>query len=209
MRYNETMLDVTRFNHVWQQLTGQPPRDRLFTELATKYAEPNRYYHNTAHLEDCLAVFDIMRHQAQRPAEVELALWFHDSIYDVKGKENEELSAAWAVSELAGSNIEVIQRIKQLILATKHQVAPSDPDQQLLVDIDLSILGRELAVFDRFDAQIRQEYAWVPEEEYRPGRAKVLQQFLDRPNIYSTPMMRERYEQQARSNLQRAINALR
>jgi predicted metal-dependent HD superfamily phosphohydrolase len=48
----------------------------------------------------------------------------------------------------------------------------------------------------------------VPEADYRAGRTAILRRFLNRPAIYSTPLLFERYEQQARSNLQRAVAAL-
>ena len=94
-----------------------------------------------------------------------------------------------------------------LILATKHN-RPVSGDAALLVDIDLAILGKPADEFDRYDAAIRQEYAWVSEEAYRAGRSKVLQSFLDRTTIYQTEFFRNLYEAQARTNLQRVLHIL-
>jgi predicted metal-dependent HD superfamily phosphohydrolase len=96
-----------------------------------------------------------------------------------------------------------------LILATQHHTPPTRLDAALLVDIDLSILGRSSAEFDRYNAAIQQEYQWVPEAPYREARAKVLQSFLDRPAIYLTPHFHDRYEAQAHQNLTQAIRNLR
>jgi predicted metal-dependent HD superfamily phosphohydrolase len=102
----------------------------------------------------------------------------------------------------------VAQRIAQLILATRHLTLSDDPDTQLLCDIDLSILGREPAVFDEFERRIRQEYDWVPEPIYRTSRSEILAGFLRRRFIYQTGVFRDQYEAQARANLERLIKKL-
>jgi predicted metal-dependent HD superfamily phosphohydrolase len=99
--------------------------------------------------------------------------------------------------------------VADLVLATRHDTLPADPDAQLLCDIDLSILGRDADRSARFEQQIRREYAWVPEPLYRSARAEVLAGFLARPAVYQTEFFRERYERGARSNLTRIIGELR
>jgi predicted metal-dependent HD superfamily phosphohydrolase len=96
-----------------------------------------------------------------------------------------------------------------LVLLTKHVQPPVSRDAELLLDVDLSILGREPAVFADYDRRIRGEYAWVPEEQYRARRAAILEGFLHRPSIYRTAFFRDRLEAQARDNLERAIARLR
>jgi predicted metal-dependent HD superfamily phosphohydrolase len=93
-------------------------------------------------------------------------------------------------------------------MATRHDAAVDEPDQQLLVDIDLGILGQPRAIFDAYDAAIRREYHWLPWPRYAETRVAVLTGFLDRPHIYSTPPLRERFEKQARSNIAYAIATL-
>ncbi len=204
------MLEAVRFQQVWQHITGDAPRYGLFDEITSAYGEVSRHYHGTTHLLDCLQQLDRVQHLAEHPHEVELALWFHDAVYDVKAKDNEERSAAWAVRELSASGVvvEVITRIEALILATRHQASPTAADEQLLVDIDLSILGTEQTGYDQYSTNIHAEYAWVPMTDYCRGRAAVLEQFLARPFIYSTPWFRERYEVRARENMQREIRHL-
>ena len=136
-----------------------------------------------------------------------MALWFHDAIYDPQAADNEQRSADWAVAELTrhGVGATSVQHVHALIVATCHSATPSDPDQQLLVDIDLSILGASPARFAEYDAQVRAEYDWVETGVYQTKRKTVLKGFLDRPTIYSTALFKARYEQQARKNLQRLI----
>lgn len=184
--------------------------DAHFEQLQACYGEVQRAYHNLAHIEDCLAQFDPVRSLAERPAEVEAALWLHDVIYDPRRQDNEARSADWAHTALAagGVAVEVIERIAALILATQHTSIPVALDAMLVVDIDLSILGRPPAAFDRYERAIREEYAWVPAEQFRTGRAKVLHGFLERPRIYQTAHFYDRFEQQARQNVRRSILAL-
>lgn len=142
-------------------------------------------------------------HLAERPGEVAISLWFHDAIYEVKGKLNEQQSADWAVQVLQASSASdgAQQRIERLIMATKHDASPQQSDEKLLVDIDLSILGATPERFAEYDRQIRAEYGWVPGFIYKMKRKDVLKSFLARPYIYSTSFFRDRYEQQARINL--------
>ena len=81
--------------------------------------------------------------------------------------------------------------------------------RNLLADIDLSILGATAERFDEYEVQVRQEYAWVPGPLFRRKRGAILQAFLARPSLYSTPWLRGRFEAQARSNLQRSVARLR
>lgn len=174
----------------------------LFDRLAEAYTEPGRYYHTSMHVEACLQQFDQVRVLASAPAEIELAIWFHDAIYEPRAQDNEERSAEWAVSELrsAGCSEASVGAVRSLVLATKsHQ--PGSKDEALLVDIDLGVLGAPSHDFERYDAEVRLEYQWVPIEQYREARRKVLQGFLARDSIYHTEVFRNRLEAQARRNL--------
>jgi predicted metal-dependent HD superfamily phosphohydrolase len=97
-----------------------------------------------------------------------------------------------------------------LVLATQHtRGATLTNDEALLVDIDLSILGRSEYVFHNYECQIWREYEKVvPREQFRIGRAKVLESFLSRPVIYNTEFFRAKYEEQARKNLTRSLERL-
>jgi len=153
-----------------------------------------------------------VRRRVRRPDEVEAALWFHDVIYDPHAGDNEERSADLADRLLgaAGVTTEHLAEIRRLVLATGHRVAldPQD-DASVLTDIDLTILGAERGRFDEYEADIRREYAFVPEDEFRRRRREILESFLARPTIYATPWFRDRFEVPARENLQRSIAALR
>nr|WP_297382202.1 N-methyl-D-aspartate receptor NMDAR2C subunit [uncultured Roseateles sp.] len=201
------------WRRAWSALVGPsagtsgPDGIALRDELLAGYAEPQRHYHTQQHLEECLALLEQVRDLAEHPEEVEMALWFHDAIYDVKGSGNEERSAEWAHRALvaAGAAPTAAERVRQLVLVTRHDGVPGNVDEQVLVDIDLAILGAERPRFDEYERQIRDEYAFVPGFLFRRKRRQILRTFLDRPVLYSTAMLRERLEARARENLRRAI----
>lgn len=178
--------------------------------LVNRYGDPRRAYHNQLHLLECLEELDAAGETCADPATVALALWFHDAVYDPTRGDNEAASADLAAVRLAalGEPTDRIARVRELVLDTTHRDEPATPDGRLIVDVDLSILGKSQARFDNYDAAIRAEYAHVPDAAYRAGRATVLRQFLDRPTIFRTPMFVERYEHQARENLTRAVARL-
>jgi predicted metal-dependent HD superfamily phosphohydrolase len=204
------MLTLARWQHLMRELGAKQAPAALFDELLAAYSSEARAYHNATHIADGLEQWDIVRELAQEPAQVEAAIWYHDVVYDSQAKDNEEQSAAWAKRDLfeCGVSESHIEEITSLILITKHTGLPQTLDQQLLVDVDLSILGREEATFDAYDLAIRSEYAWVPEPAYTNGRKQVLESFLNREAIFSTPFFRDKFEVAARANLRRAIDKL-
>lgn len=195
------------WTRVWQGIGAGGDGEQVRAALVAAYAEPRRKYHSLQHLTECLEWFERVRELPRHAAEVELALWFHDAVYDVKGTDNEQRSADWAAAELvkAGVTPEVIGRVSALILATKHTAAPTEPDQQVLVDIDLAILGAAEPRFAEYGQQIRDEYAFVPEELFKPRRRALLGSFLERPRIYSTSHFHGLLEERARANLRGAV----
>ena len=104
-----------------------------------------------------------------------------------------------------GASAESARRIYDLITFTRHAAEPVGIDAQVLVDADLSILGAQPARFREYEAQVRSEYGWVPDAMFRSTRAKILKEFLARPHLYCTAHFRERYEAQARRNLQHSL----
>ncbi len=202
---------LARWHAAWQALGAVSAGDPLGRRVLARYAEPHRRYHTLRHLEECLAHLDTLRPIAERPAEVELALWFHDAVYDTRRDDNEERSAEWArkSARAGGLSADAAGRIHTLVMATRHDAPAVGRDAAVLVDADLAILGSDPARFDEYERQIRDEYAWVPEPIYRCERGKVLQAFLDRPSLYRTEPFRAAYEAQARENLARSLARLR
>jgi len=204
------MISNASWQRVWRELGADPVPNGLYNQLVAAYSEPHRQYHTLQHLRACLAHLDAAASLALHRAEVELALWFHDAVYDPRCGDNEERSAEWAWRSIlaAGCEEDVAQRVQALVLATKGHAANDDPDARLLLDIDLAILAAAPPRFDEYEEQIRAEYAHLPEPQFRFGRATVLSSFLARPRIYLTAAFHDALEHRARENITRSLAAL-
>jgi predicted metal-dependent HD superfamily phosphohydrolase len=200
----------TAWLRCFHDLGGSRPPPCTWEELQARYSEPHRAYHTLQHLKECFAWFEQTRSLARHPGDVAFALFYHDAVYDSHAHDNEARSAELAedvLGEYVRGDAEP-QRIVALIMATKHDAVPADNDAQLLVDIDLSILAAAPGRFDEYERQVRKEYDWVAPDAFREGRRRVLQQFVERPAIYSLPLFRERLEATARHNLERSLAEL-
>lgn len=183
-----------------------------FDRLAAAHSEPHRHYHTLEHVAEVLRVAG--RLPTADPRAVQLAVWFHDAVYDPRAKDNEDRSAA-LVSEWLnplGVPADVLARVAEMVRATAHlsgETAPADADTAALLDADLAILAAAEVRYRRYAADVRKEYAWVPDDAYRVGRAAVLEAFLARPRLYRTAVMHEEGDARARENMRTELDALR
>ena len=194
---------------IWDQLGLAMPVTDVYLDLLHRYQEPQRYYHTLQHIKECFAHQDYVQKAAHFPAEVAMAIWYHDAIYDVRAQDNEARSAELATEVLrdAGANKAQIERIRQHIMATKtHQSnqANENKDSDILLDIDLLILAAEPSRFEEYQQQIRQEYKHVPALIYRLKRSSILREFLSRDAIYKNHYFADQFEEDARRNLMNA-----
>lgn len=184
----------------------------LLGQLLTAYSEPHRHYHTLQHLEECFTHLDALRFIAADPIAIELALWFHDSIYDsVDPTDNEERSAKWAVQALTslGVSTKMTQRVYDLIMITKAHTPPDgDIDAATLVDCDLGILAAASDRYHEYAGQIRQEYEHFSDLDFAEGRTKVLEGLSSKARIYRTKLMISECEDRARVNMADEIERL-
>lgn len=177
--------------------------------LLDRWREPQRRYHTVDHLTAMLSIVD-----AEGGTDpVRLATWYHDAVYDPRspGDANERQSAALARAELTrlGAPEPVAAEVERLVLLTAgHAVEPGDRDGELLCDADLAVLARPPAEYDAYAAAVRREYAHVPDDLFRAGRAAVLRSLLDLPALYRRPALARRWEEPARANLERELLSL-
>jgi predicted metal-dependent HD superfamily phosphohydrolase len=193
------------------QALFRAPAGPIFDEIAFAYAELQRRYHTLAHISACLDQLDAIGRTEPARRTIELALWWHDAVYDPTRADNEARSAALARDHLGrlSEAAAVIDEVERLIMLTAgHTVAADDTIGATLVSIDLSILGQPAAIYDRYAGQVRAEYAHVPDAAFRAGRARVMTHFLEAPTIYADPDFRDRLEAPARANIAREIAAL-
>ncbi len=186
----------------------------LWQELYGYYSESHRAYHNLNHLYDLFLKLE--KQEAHDPSSVSLAIWYHDIIYRPLNKKNEEESAKLCDEKLSaiGTDQALRQKVFKLILSTKgHDTVQwstneERTDNDLLLDLDLSILGSPPEIYQQYTRQIRKEYQVVPGLLYRQGRKKVLRSFLNKAHIFKSPAFIALYEQQARENLSRELEEL-
>jgi len=188
---------------------------KLMDRLQQRYAEPQRHYHTWAHIEALLGHYLRWEDRFHRPVPVLWALYWHDAVYDPQAKDNEEQSARLLEQEAAGHlPAEDIAFAATIIRATAGHAVPEGlteedaADLALFLDMDLSILGAPRHVYDRYEAAIRAEYAFVPEDRFRAGRGAILKDFLLREKLYFTALAAHLWQAPAHENLSRALDAL-
>jgi len=192
----------------------------VYADLDRRHREPWRFYHTWDHIADCLAGLNAAHGLCDRPEAVELALWFHDAVYDPRAGDNEARSADLLREAAArlGVDAGLAAASAGLVLATAHlaetgaQLGQGSPvsarDAAAIRDLDLAILGAPPARFAVYEAAVRREYGFLSEAAWRAGRSRVLRAFLERPRIFLTGGFHDRLERQARANLEDSLRRL-
>ena len=205
------MEDLTR---AWDDLIGRhsthPDAAATGRALLESWAEPHRRYHTAGHLRDVLTHIEELAGHPTDPDAVRLAAWYHDSIYQ-GSPDDEELSAQRAEADL--KRIEVapamVAEVARLIrLTTHHRPVAGDRNGEALCDADLAPLGVDPQQYRENTAAVRAEWAHVPADDFRAGRARVLRELLAAPALFHTPLARSRWESQARANMLEELAAL-
>lgn len=191
-----------------------PPADRVeavVDDLRRRHREPHRHHHTLEHVGDVLDAIDRLADLAGDPALVRLAACYHDAMYDPRSSTNEHDSAELAARQLGELGVAVpdVAAVARLIAATAGHEPTDDPDEAVLVDADLWILGAPPERYRRYARAVRREYAHVDDDAWRAGRAAVLDGFLARDEVFTTPTGRERWEAHARANMAAELASLR
>lgn len=187
----------------------------LFKRLVYYYNQPGRYYHTLEHIRYCLAKLDEVRELVPNQDIVELAIWFHDAIFEVWADDNEERSANLAIFfliKLMGLTMVFAMRISHLIRNSAYFRNPPKiditRDAEFFLDIDLAGFGDAEDVFYRNHINVAREFDWIDKGEWRIRQIVVFDFFLKRKPIYLTDYFRDKYETQARANIKRVLTEL-
>lgn len=210
---DESARERIRFTALWTRaLSGgeSAAAKTVYGWLIELYGEPHRHYHTLNHIRHCLREFDRAAALMDDPDAVEMALWFHDAIYQPGAGDNERRSADLFRQWSDGRADPVFQqRVVDLVMATAHRELPGWRDAGFVVDIDLSSFGLPWEACERDSRLIRAEFAEVADDQYYPGHLRFLGALQGRPTIFSTQFFQQRYEGVARENLERIIAGLR
>lgn len=179
--------DVAELAERWHAVL--PHQEAMGAALVDRYREPWRRYHDARHLLAVLRQVDALAGD-QDLFIVRLAAWFHDAIYDIPFREltNEEASARLALRELsrAGLEQEDLTQVARLVRMTAEHVPGSrDPEGELLCDADLAVLAGSEEEYAAYVADVREEYASVPDEQFMEARFDVLEPWVE-GEIYRT-----------------------
>lgn len=211
------MVDLDSLARRWSPLLdGLDDVPDLLPELAARYAEPHRAYHSVDHIAALAQRFtEVQRGPTwHAPLEVQLAILFHDAIYEPGRSDNEDRSADLATATLRGTPIERnvdLARVDAMIRATKtHDRLPDPTDDDLahFIDADMAILGAPPPAYDAYAQAVRREFSAIPDAAFQQGRRAFVLAQLARPSLFHTPFFRARLDDQARENLQRELTSL-
>lgn len=182
----------------------------LWNQIVKKHNKKNRYYHNLSHLENVYNNLLAVKEMISDWDMILFSLFYHDYIYNVLKKNNEEQSAKKAKEVLQSLKIKFnrIALCTDIIIATKgHQISEIN-DVNYFTDADLSILGSSWDDYEIYYKQVRKEYKYYPDFMYNKGRIEVLKHFIKMPHIYKTDYFFDNFEKQAKENLQKEIAIL-
>ncbi|HEU4490651.1 MAG TPA: hypothetical protein VFR74_07250 [Jiangellales bacterium] len=195
----------------WTGLVG-PGAQAVGRDLMTRWSEPHREYHDVAHLRAVLDAVDLLAEHAVDLAAVRLAAWFHDAVYQGEAGTDEEASAVLAerVLQSVGVPRDRVAEVARLVrLTAGHDPEPGDADGAVLCDADLAVLGSDRQDYAAYVAAVRREYAAVPDDAFRAGRAAVLDRLLGLDPLYRTATARRLWADRAAANLRAELDRLR
>jgi predicted metal-dependent HD superfamily phosphohydrolase len=214
----EKKLDDSKLGfieEVWDMLSYQlsiPKVDsrKILEEVISKYSEPHRSYHNLSHVYSLLMMAEEYYDFIENPILFELSIWFHDLIYDPSRNDNEEKSAERALELLSPFLADsFLENLKQMILSTiEHAPILKDQDNELFLDLDMSVLATEPTIYNQYTAAIRKEFSIFSDELYQAGRKSVLEKFMAGDQIFLTDFFKENFEKQVVDNIQNELSNL-
>jgi predicted metal-dependent HD superfamily phosphohydrolase len=184
--------------------------------LRQRYAEPHRAYHGQAHIDALLAGLTAEGPHIGNKAATELAIWYHDAIYDPRATDNEARSADLLVTEMHGLACpSLISTAVRMVRATASHELPLDlpialrDDTATFLDLDMAILGATPADYDAYETGIAAEYVPIHGlDNFRTGRTAFLRGLLTRDRLFHTERFHHRLDAAARTNLQRGLLGL-
>ena len=194
--------------------------DAWFARLtgATAYGGTARHYHNLDHLVHGLSEIRAWAANTKPSAlDIEIvkqAFWFHDAEYEhareAGAPSNEEASAQlWLGSHLG----QEMDPAAALIRATDHfqEASIEHPLKAVLLSVDLAILGQDDEVYQNYARAIRQEYAHLPDDEYRRQRTGALGHLCRKAEahkLFCDPYFAAQYNDRAIDNMEREMARL-
>lgn len=201
----------SEFTALWLGVSDDQPAHagQVCEVLLDRYAEPGRHYHTLDHVRHCLEQARLVNGLLPDLSALKLAIWFHDCVYDPLARDNEARSAA-LFRELATPVMtpSIEDDVERLVLVTQAGQVPQREDEGYMVDIDLSSFGLPWEPFLADSLAVRAERRHLTDEQYAVQQSRFLNGLLQRDAVFTTGLFRERYEEVARSNISRYLEAI-
>ncbi|MBF0574638.1 hypothetical protein [Dysgonomonas sp. GY617] len=182
----------------------------LWNEIVINYCDAGRYYHNLNHLEAIIRELSDVKDSIPHWDTAMFSVFYHDIVYNALRSDNEAQSADKAqfrLHEIGFPKDQTTQCVLQ-ILATKGHNPGDDITTQLFIDADLAILGKPTQVYTEYSENLRKEFFIYTDTEYKAGRKKILKHFLAMDRIFKTEHFYNKYEKQARKNIESELSLL-
>ncbi len=177
-------------------------------EIFKSYSSESRHYHNLIHINNMISELDHVISEVKEKDSLLFSIYYHDIIYNTSNSDNEYKSAMLFKKRIARTDFQYIEKCMKQIEQTSEHKLSEDNDINILLDLDLSILGKNRLDYQEYCQNIRKEYNMYSDLEYRNGRKKVLIRLLDLSSIYKTDYFSSKYEKNARINLALELKSL-
>ena len=181
----------------------------IFEVIYRAYSEGHRKYHNVRHLCDVLMCLDRFKHLLYHPDLVELALFYHDIVYEIGSGRNEVLSVELFDDHFYDHLSDGDRsRVKSLIMATEIGSLPERyMDCNYIADIDKAMMGGDPDDFKRNSLLIHEEYNVFSDNEFYEGRRKILMRLLNE-GVYKTRFFEMMYGNVAIQNINEELKKI-
>jgi len=213
-------LGIKDFKYYWDRLITRLdnwygldidksfPNTYLEFNIIPAYTK-DRHYHTLRHVISMLEnIKDFKLGSFNDTSKLELAIWFHDIIYDATSNNNEELSANQfsLFAEVIGLDEKIIKEVYWMIRVTTHKGTPQTRLEDIICDLDLREFANDRQKLNTIE--VRREFSHLSNEEWKFGRTMFVQSMLNKEFIYHTDEYRRLLEDTARNNLQKELDTL-
>lgn len=183
------------------------PCEVIWRQISAAYGESHRHYHSLRHIAAVVDQAEVHRDLFNDPDAAVLALFFHDIVYDPARHDNEARSAVALRDALPEMTEARLERACGHILATQKHERHDDPDTNLMLDIDMGVLGAPWDAYRAYAEGVWREYLPIyGAEAYARGRVELfLKPSLARDNLFLTGGFKA-LEEPARRNLRDEID---
>lgn len=155
--------------------------------ICKQYSLNNNAYHNFVHITNMLCELNNISFCINEYEKLILvtAILYHDIVYFPGACDNEDLSVEFfKKSEMAGGD-DFNSVVSNLIMATKCHNKGVDKLSDIIIDLDMMILGQQLKDYNLYSKQIRIEYKYVEDDIFFPARLLFLKK-LNCENYFSS-----------------------